>query len=646
MCGIAGVYQVDGASVDRACVAQAARLLRHRGPDGEGFVFIDTRTGKTSARRGDDTPASIDQPHIDATFDFAPDLALLHRRLAILDLSPAGHEPMTIADGDFWLTFNGEIYNYLELRAELAAQGVRFHTECDAEVLIQAYRVWGVDCLHRFVGMFAFALWDQAARRLFCARDHMGIKPFYYAHTGGRFAFASEIKAFAALTPAAYQPDLDHLYWFLTYGRDHHAPRTFFTGVSELPGGHYLLVEGGQVSEPVRWWDVSLQRARSLYDYARPEAEFLRLMRDSVGLQLRSDVPVGTCLSGGLDSSTIVALATERLDGGRMNSFSSVYATKGMDERRYIDLVAQRYNTIAHRVTPTPADYFRRLERITWHQDIPTATPTVYSQSFVMELAHGNVTVLLDGQGADEMFGGYLSYVLFHLKTLMRRDPLRWLPQQIAFTLQVWSRFNAWLNGREFVSRALQGRKPPALLQPELVRRADQRMRELPARALDHAEPLNHHLYLGVVRDSIPSLLHYEDRNSMAYAIEARVPFLDHRLVEFALGVPPDLKINGADTKLVMRRALQGVLPDAVVNRKDKLGYPTPFGAWLRGDLRAETEAFLFDQVERRAWFTPGTIRAIWRDHLAERRNNAALIHRLITAELWLAQTSAGGASR
>jgi asparagine synthase (glutamine-hydrolysing) len=334
-----------------------------------------------------------------------------------------------------------------------------------------------------------------------------------------------------------------------------------------------------------------------------------------------------------------VAFSTELLNGGRMNSFSTVYPVKGMDESRYVDLVSQRYNTIAHRITPEPSDFLSRVEKITWHQDIPLSTPTVYSQHFVMKLAHGNVTVLLDGQGADELFAGYLSYAVIYLSDLHRRDPVRWAGEMMQFVAGVYPRFFASQSLREFGARALhylvRGRKPVPLLTSEMTAIAERRQSCLPPRELDSDDAVNNHLYRTLVRDSIPSLLHFEDRNSMAYSIEARVPFLDHRLAEFVMGVPANQKIRGAETKVFMRRALRGILPDEVVNRKDKLGYPTPFSQWLRGPLRKEVDTYLHDTVFKRDWYHKDAVRKLWHDHLSGARNNDAAIFRLITAEQW-----------
>jgi asparagine synthase (glutamine-hydrolysing) len=636
------MVRFDGAALDVGCIGEAARIMRHRGPDGEGFLLANLTSGAHALRNGDDTPPNIQHPHLTTPSDFTPDLALAHRRLAILDLSPNGHEPMSVNDGALWLTFNGEIYNYLEIRDDLRALGYTFHTECDAEVILQAYDAWGYACLERFIGMFAFALWDRARRRLWCVRDRFGVKPFYYAVSGGQFAFASEIKALRVLLPEACTPDMAQLFWFARYGRVFNPPYTFFEGVRELAGGHYLVIEDGRVSDPIRYWDIDLERARATYDYSDPEGEFLSLLRDSVRLRLRSDVPVGTCLSGGLDSSAIVALATEGLNGGRMNSFSSIYAVKGLDERRYINLVSEKCGTIRHETTPQPANFIPRLEKMTWHQDIPTASPTLMSQYAVMELAHGVVTVLLDGQGADELLAGYLSHVVFHLRDLRRRDPARWVREQAAFMREVYPRFFPYFSPREFASRArhtlAHGIQPPHVLTADADALAGERETGRSRRKLDSGDALNDHLYQAVMQESIPALLHYEDRNSMAFGIEARVPFLDHRLAEFALGVPGDLKVKGATTKLFARRALSRVLPDEIAWRKDKLGYPIPFGHWLRTDtaLQADSRAVLLDGVSKRGWIQPARVERLWRDHLSGGSDHSRQLYALITAEQWI----------
>lgn len=641
MCGILGQYGLASETVFPTRILDAAHLIRHRGPDSEGYLLLDTHSGTCELRNGPDTAEGIDFPLVSAPSAFTPNLALAQRRLSILDLSPKGHEPMRLEGrDDLWITFNGELYNYLEVRAELQAKGCVFTSECDVEVLLHAYDEWGMSCLDRFLGMFAFALWDQKRQRLWCARDRFGIKPFYYAISENRFSFASEMKAFRVLAPLACQPNMEQVFWALQYNAIYNPPQTFFTGVRELPGGWSLLIENGVVCEPQRWYTLSLDQARSTYDYSDPAAEFLRLMQDSVRIHLRSDVPVGTCLSGGLDSSTIVALATAALDGGRMNSFSVVYPVKGYDESRFVDLVAERFNTIKHVATPEPeADFMGQLSRMVWHQDVPVMATGVVSQNAVMRMAQGNVTVLLDGQGSDELMAGYLSHAVYYYRTLLRQDPKRWASNFPAFAFEVWQRYLPGFTFREFLARAsnllLHGRDSLRFLTAAPEAAAHKRQSQRVLSDLPNADPLNNHLYKAVTTLSIPTLLHYEDRSSMTYGIEARVPFLDHRLVEFSLGIPSDLKIRGAEGKHVLRQAVKEVLPPEITYRKDKLGYPTPFAAWSRTRLGGEINSMLEDRVFKRDWYDVPRLRTIWQRHQAGSINADHLIYNVITTELW-----------
>lgn len=342
-----------------------------------------------------------------------------------------------------------------------------------------------------------------------------------------------------------------------------------------------------------------------------------------------------------LGFSSIVALATQALEGGRISSFSSVYRVAGFDESRFIDWVADHFQTRRHTISPDPTDYLARMERITWHQDIPTNGASIFTQNDVMKLAQGNVTVLLDGQGADELFAGYLSHVVKHLEILRRHDPLRWAGEFAHFAGAVWSRFNPALSVREFAARiadyARRSPTPQSLLPYELQGETQRHLQDQRALlpSLNGVDALNAHLSAQLLRDSIPALLHYEDRNSMAYGIEARVPFLDHRLVEYGLSIPAAHKVRGADTKIVLRRAMRGLLPDTIVDRKDKLGYPTPFGTWIRGALHDPVREFLFDRVATHDWIDRASITRIWDAHQEGRVNAAGRIASAINADIW-----------
>ena len=339
--------------------------------------------------------------------------------------------------------------------------------------------------------------------------------------------------------------------WALQFNASYDPPRTFLSGVRELPGGHALLIERGMACEARRWYSLRPDRARAeAADPGASAAELRRLLQESVRLHLRSDVPVGTCLSGGLDSSAIVALASAALAGARLNSFSVVYPVKGYDESAFVGLVADRFQTLSHVVTPRPGDDFlARLSRMVWHQELPVLATGVVSQDAVMRAAAGKVTVLLDGQGADELLGGYLGHAFVHYRALLRTQPARWALDFPAFALRARANYLPGLDFREFAAMALNvlqhGRDARHFLTPELEALAYVQQARRTLDVLPDADALNQHLYQAVTCLSLPTLLHYEDRSSMAYGIEARVPFLDHRLVEFALGIPAMQKIRG-----------------------------------------------------------------------------------------------------
>ncbi len=440
MCGIFGIWQRDGRPVDLAAVRQATTLLRHRGPDDEGYLLADTRGGSALACAGDDTDPRLGLPHIaqlGTPFAGQPcDLAFGFRRLAILDLSPAGHQPMSSPDGRFWLIFNGEVYNYLELRDELRGFGHDFRSGSDSEVILAAFAQWGPECLARFNGMWALAIWDRVERSLFLARDRFGVKPLYYAADGGAFRFASEIKALVGRHGLAFKPSTAAIYDYLAGALlpDPQDGQTFFEGVRSLPPGRWLMVHQDRRDRAALLGFVSGPRRRNDTDPTAVAARYRELFVDAVRLRLRSDVAVGTCLSGGVDSSSIVCainqlimkdgVAAEQI-GRRQKTFSAVYDTEGRyNERPHIERVLQATGAEGNFTVPTWESLRDDLARLVWHQDEPFLSTSIFAQWCVMRLAHERgITVLLDGQGADEQLGGYLPYVLF-LEDLVHRGQI------------------------------------------------------------------------------------------------------------------------------------------------------------------------------------------------------------------------------
>jgi asparagine synthase (glutamine-hydrolysing) len=655
MCGIFGIWHFDGQSVDLAALRAATTTLRHRGPDDEGYLLADTRRGNVLSCAGDDTDRRLGLPRLASCADPAYDLAFGFRRLAILDLSPAGHQPMSSPDGRFWLIFNGEVYNYLELRDELRGLGHAFRSGSDSEVILAAYAQWGAECLARFNGMWALAIWDTVERSLFLARDRFGVKPLYYTADNSVFRFASEIKALVGAHGLAFRPNDAAIYNYLA-GALLPSPqdgRTFFEGVRALPPGRWLMARADSLTEQ-RFWTLSpAGPVAASGDPAAAAARYRGLFVDAVRLRLRSDVPMGTCLSGGVDSSSIVCainrlIADEGVSveqiGERQKTFSAVYeATAHYNERPHIERILQATRAEGNFVVPTWEALRDDLAGLVWHQDEPFLSTSIFAQWCVMRLARARgITVLLDGQGADEQLGGYLPYILF-LEELVHRGQIG----------------RAWREARDL--QAQTGRSAAGLMARALSRQVrgawiDRRRRQ--RRAADiHTAALNpdfaaaqrgqsagwwrdieqhtldEHLADMIEESSLPHLLRYEDRNSMAFSIEARVPFLDYRFVQASFTEVAPWRIHAGWSKWILRKAMAPLVPSEIIWRKDKVGFETPEAAWT---ARFAAESLdIFDDACCRDYLDVAAARrrlAAWPAGGADVR----LVWRWINLALWL----------
>jgi asparagine synthase (glutamine-hydrolysing) len=425
MCGIAGIVSTSG--FDPQALISMTHTVKHRGPDGFGCVYFDLSakdTGQAFHNR-------------DGCPDFErPRLGLGARRLAILDLSELGNLPMQIDDGRIWITYNGEIYNYIELRAELESLGHSFRTQTDTEVILRGYKEWGTPCVNRFKGMWAFAIYDSRQRRLFCSRDRFGIKPFYYFSSGSLLLFGSEIKQILEYPGVPRAINESIAFPYLEQGLQDHTDETFFEGVRQLPGGHSLQMDFSKPAVSLKiekYWELPLAP-----EYGAPETKsverFASLLKNSVGQHLRSDVPVGSCLSGGLDSSSIVAIASGARNGSRLHSFSSCYQRKNLDEREFIREMVTSAKLSPHFVFPAGEGFWNDLNCVIWHQDEPVCGATVYAQWCVMRAARqARIPVLLDGQGGDEILCGYRKFYAFHLWHLLKKARPRFVPEAIAW---------------------------------------------------------------------------------------------------------------------------------------------------------------------------------------------------------------------
>lgn len=560
MCGIGGFVDKSGAPAALTRIDHMTDLVAHRGPDGRGTYL-------------------------------AGSLALGHRRLAILDLSDLGHQPMCREPQGLAITFNGEIYNYLELRAELAQKGHIFHTRTDTEVILAAYAEWGEACVDRFNGMWAFAIHDRSANRLFLSRDRFGIKPLYYCDAPTSFVFGSEIRQLLS-TLKAPRADLDALQIFLITGGIDLGDETMFTGIRKLPAGvcatydlenHRLLLR--RYYEPLFREDVSRLSPEAAVDL------YGSLLTDAVRLQLRSDVRVGTCLSGGLDSSSIATLASELYrHPSPFSAITAISEAPETDESRYAEIVAASHNLQWYRVRPSYADFIDSLPGIVKTQEEPFGGPTLSMQHFVMKAARDNgIPVLLDGQGGDETLLGYPKYLAMHLAQRWREDG----PSGVWQALVQIQQNNAGIGRLAMAKYFIGGRLASARFGLESyaqpgVRRAARMPRHLRALAQAARDPFSLQR-LEISSTNLPVLLRYEDKSAMAHGIEARLPFLDHRVVEAALSLPLSYKLRDGWTKWLLRKLMVGRLPEVIAWRRNKISFDAPDRIWL-GHHRPEMQ--------------------------------------------------------
>jgi asparagine synthase (glutamine-hydrolysing) len=611
VCGIVGV--VGGARrISTSLFLEMRDSIAHRGPDDAGIW---------------ESPGGIAR--------------LGTRRLAILDLSPSGHQPMVDEASGLAITFNGEIYNYVELADELTKMGCRFRSRSDTEVLLKSYQVWGNECLSRLNGMFAFAIWDESRQELFAARDRFGEKPFFYYLDKERefLAFGSEVKALVAGRFFSPRPDGSAVYGYLENREINTGTGTMFAGVSSLPAAHALRFSWrDRALKTWRYWDLDPGKQIRLPDAQQYAERFLELLSDSVRIRQRSDVPVGSSLSGGLDSSTIVGLVARNRAGGRQDTFSARFSDPAFDEGKYIDLMTQWGDVNSHHVYPDPTRLPEEMEALTWHQDDPFYTTSIYAQWCVMRLAKEcGVTVLLDGQGGDETLAGYHEYFAAYYRYLLKE-------RHFSEAITSFKRYMTDHN-RRFLLGVLSSFLPTKLRSVVIQRRRPRGLREEfkskwqqpPVRIARKFEDAVHQsLYETLTQTSLPQLLRYADRNSMAFSREVRLPFLDHRLVEFLFAIPVEQKISGTTTKVVLRNAIPGIVPEEIRNRKDKLGFAPPEVSWLRGPLRPWVEEmFSSAEFRQREWWDPGIVDSVWRRFLNGESGCYTSVWRWISLEVW-----------
>lgn len=625
MCGICGIALSDGSGrrIDKGVLNAMRDTLTHRGPDDCG-LFLGARTG------------------------------LGHRRLSIVDIA-GGHQPMESDDGDLSIVYNGEVYNHTELRGWLEDRGHRYHSRCDTETVLRLFQEEGSRSVERLRGMFAFAIWNERKSELFLARDRLGIKPLYYVHTDdGSLFFASEIKAL--LVAGAVEPALN--FSALPDYLANHAPsgeETLFAGVRRVPPGHTLIWRDGEVTLE-RYWDVSF--ASRVDD--RPDADWVRdfseLFTEAVRIRLMSDVPLGVFLSGGIDSAAIAATMA-RLVEEPIKTFSVAFEDRKANELSYARMVASAFGTDHHEVVVSPDEFFAALPRLIWQEDEPLAHPSSVPLHFVSALAAQHVKVVLTGEGSDELLGGYGRY----RKTLQNvafgrryeqltpaafrrflRSRIRNAGSNFPFREKLRRTFlyhptdveSIYFDNFSVFSRVQQTQllsnaalERIGMLDPYAVHR-----RHL--KATDARTPLDRLLYADI-KTYLHELLMKQDQMSMSASIESRVPFLDHELVEFAAGLPERMKLRGTKTKYILRESMEAVLPEPILSRR-KMGFPVPFGSWIRGRFRSLIDdVVLGERARSRSVFDTAFVRRLADEHMAGRVDHSERLWALVNFELW-----------
>ncbi|MGR4038975.1 asparagine synthase (glutamine-hydrolyzing) [Pseudomonas sp. JDS08PS003] len=570
MCGILGFFSVSETHSYSQSIDAAIQTLRHRGPNDFGYEEMPVASNK---------------------------LVLGHTRLSIIDLSLAGHQPMHSKDQLFSIVFNGEIYNYRELRTELQALGHVFHSDSDTEVLLAAWIQWGADSLARLRGMFAFAVFDRVANRLSCIRDPFGIKPFYYTREGDNFLFASEMPALKALKQNKVQLNWQRAYDYLVHGDYDSQASTFFEGVHQLMPGHLLHLDlsNGQLSAPQQWWRPKVEQTSTL-SFSAAADELRERFLHNIKLHLRSDVPLGAALSGGLDSSAVVCAMRKIEPDAAINTFSYIARDSAVSEESWVDLVNAKVNAKAHKVLVSPQELSNDLDDMIRAQGEPFGSTSIYAQYRVFKLAKDNaITVTLDGQGADELLAGYHGYPGKRIKSMLEQGHYR---QALNFARQ-WSK---WPDRslkhcfKTVVAECAEGpvydllrrgngmQASPSWIDTQMLRDAGVHIGypqqkspyDLPGRKLASE------LAFSLTHRGLQSLLRHGDRNSMRFSIESRVPFLTSDMADFLLSLPENYLISqSGETKSVFRAAMRGIVPDAILDRRDKIGFSTPEQVWL-----------------------------------------------------------------
>ena len=621
MCGIAGkLYFAPGAQANRPEIEAMLRPIHHRGPDGQGIHL--------------DGPAGLG-----------------HVRLAIIDVD-GGPQPMTNEDGTVWIVFNGEIYNFQALREDLVARGHQFRSHSDTEVIIHLYEEYGLDCLRHLRGMFAFAIWDQKRRRLFVARDRVGIKPLYYCQTPEALYFASELKAIITDPKVSRETNPVALRQFFSF---YYLPgeETLFKSIHKLAPGHHLVAEQGKVTIQ-RYWDLQFTEERWGRTFEEVVEELYGLLGSTVRDHMIADVPVGVLLSGGVDSSAVLNFAVKGTDK-KVKAFTIGFdGNQVVDERPYARMAAQRFGAEHHELSITAEDFWNFLPTYAWHMEEPVCEPPAVALHYISELARKHVKVLLSGEGGDEAFAGYPNY-----PHMLRLERIRRAMGPLARPVGVAADFAGSLFGHEKAqrygyalgrplaehyfsrtstptvafNRIAKGFFSPSFLAATSGDAAASFMAKL-LRPVENTSLLNQMLYADTKTWLPDDLLVKADKITMASSLELRVPLLDHKVLEFAASLRPEHKVQGNDTKRALKAAFAKVLPEEILTRK-KAGFPVPYSRWLSGELAPRVrEIILSEKAKSRGYYDPKALERLVETHERDNSHPKAIFS-LLVVELW-----------
>lgn len=641
MCGITGVVNLKH-NVDKKLFVRMNNIIKHRGPDDEGYTII--APNKIVKAYGIDSAIAIKERYINIE-DIEEEFPIIfgHRRLSILDLSENGHQPMSDETDNIHITYNGEIYNYIEIREELKEKGYKFKTNCDTEVILNSYKEWGEDCVNHFNGMWAFAIFDKEKSKIFCSRDRFGVKPFYYYYDEDKIIFSSEAKQIIEDSNIERIANDKVIYNFLFYGNNDYNEDTFFKNIYALPPSHnmiiYLDFENKKTKiEKKRYYDFKREGIEKNEDNAIKK--FKEDFKRSIEYRLRSDITVGSCLSGGLDSSSVVTQACNNLkDEGKNNNFQTFTACYNenpeIDERYFSQKVVQKSGCKENLIFPNEENLEKDIEKVTWHQDFPFPSLSIYAQWNVMKgAAKKNVKVLLDGQGADETLLGYERYAIYllrdnfkHFKFITMLKNYNYLKSNLNVGVKRIVTYFLSFSHIDLLKYFVKRIKNFNTLNNQFLRENKHNK--------DYVKNVNFKDCFELIRtevffSNLGSLLRYEDRDSMAFSIETRVPFLDYKLVENEMKIPVDLKIKDGWTKNILRKAMKDDMDQEVVYRKNKLGFVAPQKDWLN-ELDEEYINSYLNNMKTKKYFNVEKIK-----HVFKNKTNDELRWKFLSLEIWM----------